>query len=266
MVSILKAKKILLSIIFAILIFSNTPSVLASTTDGTVPADSYAWGENLSWINFGLSTGNIHVTNTAITGYAWSQNYGWINFSPTNGGVTNNTSGTLGGNAWAAGLGGWIPFDGVTINSSGKFTGIAGITGSDAGRINFDCTNCNITTDWRPSTTPTSTPSTSTTTTTTTTTTAASATSLPTIVPTFIPASVPVTTSIGETFTAPSSVGQLFDVVAQPVLQAVSKNNLVVVGFLLLIFLLILIYIIYRINREIKRQKLENIKKIKKIK
>lgn len=124
-----------------------------------ISANSYAWGENLSWINFAPPTGNVKVTDTAVTGYAWSQNYGWINMSPTNGGVTNNTSGQLGGNAWSSGLGGWIPFDGVTINSSGKFTGIAGIAGTTVGRINFDCTNCNVITDWRPTVTgPTSTP------------------------------------------------------------------------------------------------------------
>lgn len=266
MVSILKAKKILLSTIFAILIFSNTPSVLASTTDGTVPADSFAWGENLSWINFGLTTGNIHITNTAITGYAWSQNYGWINFSPTNGGVTNNTSGTLGGNAWAAGLGGWIPFDGVTINSSGRFTGIAGITGTDAGRINFDCTNCNITTDWRPSgATPTSPPSTSTSTTTTTTTTSTVSQILPTTtVPTL--AAGPFTPLVGETFTAPSSAGQLFDIEAQPILTAISRTSLILAGIVLSLLLLLLISLAYSFAKQAKRQKIEQIKKIKKVK
>jgi len=54
----------------------------ASTTDGTIQ-NQYAWGENTGWVNFLPTDGNIHITNTAITGYAWDPNYGWINFAPT---------------------------------------------------------------------------------------------------------------------------------------------------------------------------------------
>ncbi len=123
---------------------------LASQTDGTINAGSnYAWGENIGWINFGAVNGNIHITDTALSGFAWSQNYGWINLSPTNGGVTNTSGGILGGNAWSSTLG-WIPFSGVTIDTSGKLTGRAGTAGSTAGRINFDCSNCSVITDWRP--------------------------------------------------------------------------------------------------------------------
>lgn len=141
-------KLLLLSFVSVLFAFSFALAAFASVTDGTIPVNSYAWGENIGWINFGATNGNIHVTDTAVTGYAWSSTYGWINFSPTNGGVTNTCTGTLGGNAWSSSLG-WIPFSGVTINASGKFTGIAGTAGSTAGRINFDCTNCNVTTDWR---------------------------------------------------------------------------------------------------------------------
>jgi hypothetical protein len=121
----------------------------ASTADGTISTDAYAWGENIGWINFGCANCNVHVTDAGLTGDAWSAQYGWINLAPTNGGVTNDSEGHLGGTAWSSGLG-WISFSGVTINSSGKFTGIAGNAASTSGRINFSCTNCSVITDWRP--------------------------------------------------------------------------------------------------------------------
>lgn len=143
-----KNKVFTFAVIILFILLLATNRVFASSTDGTIPINSYVWGENIGWINFGTTNGNVHVTDTAVTGYAWSSTYGWINLSPTNNNVTNNCSGQLGGYAWSSSLG-WIPFDGVTINASGRFTGMAGISGSTAGRINFDCTNCNVTTDWR---------------------------------------------------------------------------------------------------------------------
>lgn len=184
----------LIALLFGVFLLSSTDT-FASETDGTIPANSYTWGENIGWINFGATNGNVHVTDTAVTGFAWSANYGWINFSPTNGGVTNTCTGTLGGNAWSSGLG-WIPFSGVTINASGKFTGMAGTAGSTAGRINFDCTNCNVTTDWKQCALR------ATSSTTATTTTTATATPSPTPTPTLAP--------IGEE--KPTASSQLFDI------------------------------------------------------
>ncbi len=119
---------------------------LASTTNGTIQ-NQYAWGENTGWVNFLPTDGNIHITNTAITGYAWDPNYGWINFAPTESGVVNDGNGNLSGYAWSQGAG-YINFSGVVINSSGKFTGIA--SGATYGQLTFDCDQCNVTTDWRP--------------------------------------------------------------------------------------------------------------------
>ena len=120
----------------------------ASQTNGTIASSSYAWGENLGWVNFGCQNCNVHVTDTALTGYAWSKSDGWINLSPASStGVTNNCLGQLGGDAWSSHLG-WINFSGATINASGTFSGIAGTPGTKAGRINFSCDNCNVQTDW----------------------------------------------------------------------------------------------------------------------
>ncbi len=120
---------------------------LASTTNGTIQ-NQYAWGENVGWVNFLPTDGNIHITDSVITGYAWDKNYGWINFAPTQSGVVNDGDGNLSGYAWSTG-GGYINFSGVVINSSGKFTGIA--SGVTYGQLTFDCDQCNVTTDWRPS-------------------------------------------------------------------------------------------------------------------
>ena len=75
-----------------------TTAVFASTTNGTIDANyKYAWGENLDWLNFGCTSCNVHITDSALTGYVWSRQFGWINLAPPNGGVTNNCSGQVGG-------------------------------------------------------------------------------------------------------------------------------------------------------------------------
>lgn len=134
----------------------------ASTTIGTIDSTyKYAKGldANVGKINFGLSLGNVLVTDSAITGYAWGENIGWINLAPTNGGVTNNGEGTLAGYAWGEHTG-WINFvptnGGVTINSSGDFLGYA--WSQNYGWIIFNCAtnsscgsdNFKVVTDWRP--------------------------------------------------------------------------------------------------------------------
>lgn len=120
-------------------------SGFASTTNGTI-IDQYAWSENAGWVNFLTTNGNVQVTDSAITGYVWDANYGWMNLNPTNGGVLNDGEGNLSGHAWSTGAG-WIDFENVSINSSGKFTGTA--EGDVYGTLTFNCDNCNVTTDWR---------------------------------------------------------------------------------------------------------------------
>ncbi len=108
----------------------------------------YAWGENIGWVNFNPAHGNVDVSDTKITGYAWSENYGWINLSPTNGGVLNDGNGNLSGYAWGENLG-WIDFSNVKIDpNTGEFSGYAVIL-KDGSKINFDCTNCKVKTEWR---------------------------------------------------------------------------------------------------------------------
>jgi hypothetical protein len=52
---------IFINIVFALPVF-------ASTTDGTIDSNhKYAYGENVGWINFGSSEGNVHITDSALT-------------------------------------------------------------------------------------------------------------------------------------------------------------------------------------------------------
>jgi hypothetical protein len=136
--------------VLAIVLLISPLSAFASSSQGTIDAaHSYAWGENLGWVNFAASSSNVTVTDAGLTGFAWSQTYGWINLNPTHGGVMNDGQGNLSGYAWGQDMG-WINFQGAAINSSGKFTGIIGDASSTAGRISFDCANCDVETDWRP--------------------------------------------------------------------------------------------------------------------
>lgn len=128
--------------------FSIFAPAFASERDGTIDStNKYAWCNNTGWINFGDTDGNIHITDSGITGYAWDENYGWIKMNPANSGVTINSSGALSGKAWGENTG-WIDFSGVSINCSGRFSGSA--TGDYVGTITFDCANCNVSTDYRP--------------------------------------------------------------------------------------------------------------------
>jgi hypothetical protein len=144
-----KFRKIYLFLFVILGLFIFTFSVSASNVNGTIsPSPKYAFGENLGWINFGCDNCGVHVTDTVVTGYAWSKQYGWINLSPSGSGVTNNCAGVLGGKAWSRTLG-WVDFSGVNIDANGVFTGIAGTPSTKAGRINFSCDNCDVSTDWR---------------------------------------------------------------------------------------------------------------------
>ncbi len=145
----------------------NLNEASASTTDGTIDStDKYAWSENLGWINFGTAEGNVHITDSVLTGYAWSENTGWISLNCSNNSscatvdhkVANDGAGNLSGYAWSENTG-WINFNpsggGVSVNSSGEFLGYA--WGENIGWIVFNCATTNscatvdykVKTDWR---------------------------------------------------------------------------------------------------------------------
>jgi hypothetical protein len=122
-------------------------ATLAST--GLIDATSkYAWGSSMGWVNFNPMNGNVAVSDSFLSGSAWSENYGWVNLSPNASGVKNDGTGILSGYAWGENTG-YIDFSGVRINAQGVFTGTA--TGDIVGSLTFDCTNCRVSTTWRPS-------------------------------------------------------------------------------------------------------------------
>ena len=96
---------------------------LASTTID--PANKYAWGANIGWMDWRGDTNNGAVIGEYVcSGYLYAANVGWIclgNGSPTNGiqyqnassndfGVNQDGLGNLHGFAWGANIG-WIAFE-----------------------------------------------------------------------------------------------------------------------------------------------------------
>jgi len=92
---------------------------------GTGPIDStnrWAWNDNIGWIDFGYSSGDVHVNDTDLTGYAWNNNAKEIvlNCATTPIGsvcndsdfkvARNSTTGVLSGWAWSDDYG-WISFN-----------------------------------------------------------------------------------------------------------------------------------------------------------
>ena len=140
----------------ALLLTGGVSTVLASSTNGVIdPIDKYAWSENAGWITFGEPDGNVHVTDSLLSGSAWSANFGWIVLNPAAAGVMNNGEGVLSGQAWGENTG-WVDFSGVTIDANGYFLGQA--NGVTTGQISFNCLNSlscgssdfKVRTDWRP--------------------------------------------------------------------------------------------------------------------
>ncbi len=142
----MKLNRIIILIIITLLVLPVAS--FASETNGTINSvNKYAWSNQVGWINFKTTNGDIKISDSGITGYAWNSNYGWINMAPTSSGVKVAASGSLSGYAWGTNIG-WVNFSGVSINSSGKFVGSA--SGKIIGTLTFDCNNCNVSTDYRP--------------------------------------------------------------------------------------------------------------------
>ncbi len=141
-------KKILISLALTVCFLPHIS--FASPTDGTIDANQqYAWSNNYGWLNFKADQGNIHVTDSGLSGYIWNTHIGWINLAPTDSGqqVINDGEGHLSGSAWGQGIG-WVNFSGITIDANGLFRG--SLTGADIETITFDCEQCAVKTDWRP--------------------------------------------------------------------------------------------------------------------
>lgn len=93
---------------------------------GTDPAHTYAWGENVGWLNAhsGDHTVTIHYSEEAggwLSGQLWAENIGWLAMGSSGGGPYPNTTaenwgvnlavdGKLSGYAWGENVG-WINFE-----------------------------------------------------------------------------------------------------------------------------------------------------------
>jgi len=130
--------------VFAISFFTTAGNVFASTTDGTIdPTYRYAWGENVGFVDFGSTAGNVHITDSALSGSIYGENIGWIDLST----ITNNNEGILSGYAWGENIG-WVDFSKVAIGTDGVFSG--SIYGENIGWITFGTGDNKVMTDWRP--------------------------------------------------------------------------------------------------------------------
>lgn len=140
---------VLASVAVLFLTVSHANTAFASTTDGTIDTTNrYAWSENAGWIDFGSTAGNVHVTDSVLTGTAYGENAGWIILNPgSGGGVSNDGEGNLSGYAWSENAG-WIDFSKVTIGIDGVFAGNA--YSENLGWITFGTVNNRVSTDWRP--------------------------------------------------------------------------------------------------------------------
>lgn len=137
-------------LLIVIALFLAIPfGVRASVTDGTIDTVfKYAWGENIGWINFGSTEGDVHINASGMTGYAWGENIGWISLNCSNTGtcgtvnygVSNDGFGNLSGFAWGENIG-WVNFGvgGVAVDQSGHFSGYA--WGENIGWISLNCLN-----------------------------------------------------------------------------------------------------------------------------
>ena len=139
--------KITSSLFYVVITFSVSLGLftIAQAAIGTIdPANKYAWGTNIGWLNFAPTHGGgVTIHDDHLEGYVWAENVGWIrlgthtagsphtygNSSALDYGVNHDGSGNLSGYAWGTNIG-WINFNPthsqVTIDlSTGEFDGYA---------------------------------------------------------------------------------------------------------------------------------------------
>lgn len=121
----MKTQYLKLALILAALSALNSHLSPCSATTTIDPANKYAYGANIGWIDWRGDTNNGAVIGDYVcSGYIYSANVGWINLGagvPTNGiryqnlsasdfGVNNDGFGNLRGYAYGANIG-WINFE-----------------------------------------------------------------------------------------------------------------------------------------------------------
>ena len=136
----MKTKLILLALVSA---FSLRPSALLRAATTIDPANHYAYGANVGWVEGrGDGTNGAVIGEYVCSGYLYAANVGWINLgggSPlggiyytnttaTNWGVNQDGLGNLRGYAYGANIG-WVSFEATGAPkvdlATGKFSGYA---------------------------------------------------------------------------------------------------------------------------------------------
>ncbi|MEI6596819.1 MAG: hypothetical protein WCL13_01230 [bacterium] len=160
--------------------FGYKQNVRTSSASSINNITGWGWSSNIGWISFNCTNDSpacadssygvsVNLQTGDFSGYAWNSNVGWIDFDPTMDLVTypgcgypeapcNATkyipsTGAVTGWAKILNMGddGWIKLsgswsNGVTINSSGVFSGWAWNANNDSsgiGWISFNCSNDN---------------------------------------------------------------------------------------------------------------------------
>lgn len=139
----------------AIAVLLATGSEMRAGNTGTDPAQKYAWGENIGWVNAAPTNQEVTVhyyegTGGWLSGHAWGENIGWVvlgsvgggpyaNTASTNWGVNLAANGDLSGYAWSENTG-WINFghaqcDAAINPANGTFSGHA--WGENIGWVKF---------------------------------------------------------------------------------------------------------------------------------
>jgi len=121
--STVRAMRICVGVVTAtMLVVTFSFPVLAGNIDAT---DQHSWGENIGWLVWGTTEGDVTVGLTELTGYLWGENIGWVslNCSTTSScgtvdySVARNGS-TISGYAWGENVG-WISFNCMNTSSCG---------------------------------------------------------------------------------------------------------------------------------------------------
>jgi hypothetical protein len=135
-------------------LLAGTLAAQAGNT-GTDPAQKYAWGENVGWLNAQSDHHTVTIyysegTGGWLSGHLWAENIGWIvmgsaaggpyaNTTDENWGVNMDANGHLSGLAWGENVG-WINFEQThgkpSINpANGEYSGHA--WGENLGWVKF---------------------------------------------------------------------------------------------------------------------------------
>lgn len=138
-----------------VVLLATATTALALNVNST---DKYAWSENIGWLNWSTTEGDIDITDAvSMDGYVWGENVGWISLNCLNTascGTVNYAVTASGsewvGYAWGENVG-WVSFScentascgtaDYAVRSSGSEELIGYAWGENVGWVNMNCDN-----------------------------------------------------------------------------------------------------------------------------